>query len=147
MAGVLSMLLFAIPLAVGAVITYAYWEINNISTFDRNYDIDWWKLRAFPAVVLIPLMLFFSGFTNYSLATDRRLGLPITLVTTTLFSFPLIGILGAMGMAHPRYRSIQHPPMYLSEIIAIIISLVLVSAGIIAVRNGKNTNSQTKNAG
>ena len=68
-AGVLSMLLFAIPLAVGAVITYAYWEINNISTFDRNYDIGWWKLRAFPAVVLIPLMLFFSGFTNYSLAT------------------------------------------------------------------------------
>ena len=122
-----SALIFPIPVAVIAVVTYAHWELNDTRQFDRQYDINWWRLRAFPGVVVVPLLLFFSGLANFALPRSRRMGMPLTLGLILLTSLPISGILGSLGMAHQRIRSIEHPPMYLSEIFMILIPVATIS--------------------
>ena len=126
-AGLLTTLIFVIPVAIIAVCTYIHWELNETHSFDREYDVQWWRRRAFPGIFAIPLLLFFSGLTNFSLPNSRRLGMPLTLILITVCSLPIAGILGSLGMAHPRIKSIQHPPIYVSEILMFLIPVATLS--------------------
>ncbi len=136
-------LLFLIPVLAIVIWTLFSWEMNGTQPVDRRFDVWWWRLRVFPGIVVIPMLLFFSGFANFALKTDRRLGLAKSLLVMTLTSLPVAAILGSLGMAHPRYKSIEHPPMYLSEIAMFLVPMVVVAAIIILVRSQKPVNDST----
>jgi len=80
-----------------AAFTVASWWFNHTRSFDREYDIAWWQQRAFPGIVVIPMLLFFTGFTSY--APKRQVGFAKTFAILAVTSLPLAALLGAMGMA------------------------------------------------
>jgi len=106
-------------------------------TFECNHDLRsnlaWWLMHAFPGIVVIPMLLFFAGVVTYT--PTRRVGFVKNLAILTVTALPLAGILGALGMAHPRYKSIDHPPMYFSEVLMFLLPLTAVSFILIHTRS------------
>ena len=111
--------------AVIAAFTLIYWWFCDTPNFDRKYDIGWWQLHAFPGLVVIPMLLFFAGFTSH--ASERATGFARTLGILAVTSLPMAVLLGAMGMAHFREKSAEHPPMYFSEVLMFLIPIAAVS--------------------
>jgi hypothetical protein len=87
-------------------------------------------------MTIISMLLFFTGFVTYT--PKRYSGLAKTLVIFTFTALPLAAILGSLGMAHPRYKGPEHPPMYFSEVLMFLIPLAVVSA-ILLVINARET--------
>lgn len=112
------------PLVIGAVTGVAWW-LNGTPRFDRRWDILWWWDRAFPGIVVIPLLLFFTGLATYT--PQRYFGFAKTLLILAVTSLPLSAFLGVAGWAHPRVKSIEHPPMYLSEVLMFVIPMAAVA--------------------
>jgi hypothetical protein len=123
------------PPAVIAAFTLVYWWFCGIQAFDRRYDIVWWQDHAFPGIVVIPMLLFFAGLVTY--APKRHVGFAKNLAILAVTSLPLAALLGAMGMAHRRYKSIEHPPIYFSEVLMFLIPLTALSVLFIAARSGR----------
>lgn len=82
------------------------------------------------------MLLFFAGFVTYT--PKRYGGFAKTLGIFTFTALPLAAILGNLGMAHPRYKGPEHPPMYFSEVLMFLIPLAVVAA-ILLVINGRET--------
>ena len=120
------------PPAGIAAFTLVSWWFCGTQPFDRRYDILWWQHRAFPGIVVIPMLLFFAGLVTY--APNRHGGFAKNLGILAVTSLPLAAILGAMGMAHPRYKSMEHPPMYFSEVLMFLIPSAAVSLLLITAR-------------
>lgn len=103
----------------------AYRWLANDAGIQGNRDMRLWIFLSFPGVVVIPLLLFFTGFVVSSGRGPSRFA--ATLVILAVTAIPWAGVLAALGMSPPRYRSIQHPPMYLSEVLMFLIPMAIVS--------------------
>jgi hypothetical protein len=94
-----------------------------------------WSMYGFPPLFVVPLAMFTAGLATY--APRKRIGFARTLALLCVIALPMAGILGALGMSPPRYRSISHPPMYWSEVLMYLVSFVSVTCVIVSMRWGQ----------
>lgn len=111
---------------------------NAAFTFDYShrlqYDIEWWWSHyAFPGVVVIPMLLFFTGVVTYM--PPRHVRFAKNLVILAITTFPLAAILGTLGMAYPRVKASDPPLMSISEVLMFFLPLTAVSSIMIAIRS------------
>jgi hypothetical protein len=110
---------------------------SAVLSFDHEYDLRsnlaWWQMHALPGIPIIPMLLFFAGVVTYMPA--RHVGFAKTLAILVVTTLPLAGILGALGMAHRRYKGIDHPPMYISEVFMFLVPIAAVSFLLIYTRS------------
>ncbi len=107
-------------------------------TFESGHslssNIAWWRLHAFPGLVVIPLFLFFAGVVTYT--PTRHVGFAKNLAILGVTVLPFAAILGLLGMDQPRYKgNAEHPPMYLSEVLMFLLPLTAVSCLLILKRS------------
>lgn len=113
------------PVCVIAAFTIVRWWLEGTRDFDREYDVAWWTMRAYPGIVVVPMFLFFAGLATY--APRRCFGFAKTLLILLITSLPLSIVLAAAGMAHRRIKGEEHPPMYLSEVLMFLIPVAAIS--------------------
>lgn len=129
--------LVGLPVMIAAGTLVSGW-LRGADSFDRQYDIMWWKGHAFPAIVVIPMLLFFAGFVT--VASRRRVGFLKNFALLSLVSLPLSTLLGVMGMAPPRYKSIEHPSIYFSEILMFLLPQIVVSVLLMPASSNPKSN-------
>jgi hypothetical protein len=112
---------------------------------DLHSNLAWWLTYAFPGIVVIPMLLFFAGLSTY--APHIYCGFAKTLAILAFTSLPVAVFLGRMGMAHPRSKFTEQPPMYLSEILMFLIPMSAVSLTLIACRRNARRRTGTDETG
>ena len=120
------------------------------SALDLSSNLAWWRMHAFPGVVVIPMLLFFAGVVTYT--PTRHVGFAKTLATLVVMTLPLAGILGALGMFHPRYKGMDRPPIYISEVFMFLLPVTAVSFLLIYTRSrplpeGKSSTVESLSSG
>jgi len=127
---------------IGAAIGIAAFTFDY--TFDLRCNLVWWEMHAFPGIVVIPMLLFFAAVVTYT--PTGHIGFAKNLAILAVTTLPLAAILGTTGMAHPRYKSIDHPPMYVSEVLMFLVPLIAVSLLLINTRSGSLPEGESTTA-
>ena len=110
--GIIAGLCWGLAGLIGTAIGIAAFTFDY--AFDLPSNLTRWRIRAFPGIVVVPLLMFFAGVVTYT--PTRHVGFAKNLAILAVTTLPLAAILGTLGMAHPRYKSVDHPPMYVSEV-------------------------------
>jgi len=130
--GILAGLCWGLAGLIGAALGIAVFTFDYTS--DLRSNLGWWRIHAFPGIVVIPMLLFFAGVVTYT--PTRHVGFAWNLAILAVTTLPLAALLGALGMAHPRHKSIEHPPIYISEVVMFLFPLAAVSFLLIISRSG-----------
>ena len=99
--------------------------LDGYISFEPYLTAGFWLLYGFPLLLVVPLATFLAGVTSASPA--KRFGYARTLGLICICALPVSAVLANLGMSPPRYRSIQHPPMYWAEVVMFVVPFVTVS--------------------
>jgi hypothetical protein len=113
--------------------------LDGYMSFSPYLTVGFWKLYGFPLLLFVPLATFLAGVASTSPA--KRFGYARTLGVICFFALPVSAVLANLGMSPPRYRSIQHPPMYWTEVVMFVVPFVAVSA-ILTLQRWRQVNEQ-----
>jgi hypothetical protein len=128
---------FAAPIIVLVSLTLLNWTFTGASDFDRKYDVDRLPEKlTYPAFV-VSWVFAATGWATF--APRRHYRFTKTLFMITVISVPLWYVLGSMGMSPPRYKGIDHPLFYPSEILLFVIPPPLIAAILSIIRCKKQS--------
>lgn len=135
--GILAALIWAfagsvVPVLVVGGYTVLSWHINNTPAIDRDYDVGWWRMHAIPPLVAASVYLGLTAWATYT--PKRNYGFAKTLAILFFTAIPLAMLLGAFISTPRRYRSVEHPDIYGSELLLLFLPPVIVSCLLVAVR-------------
>ena len=141
--GILSAAAWGLVGAIAAVAlvslgTLAYWHLNDTRQFDRQYDINWWRTRALPPIIGVTTLLACAGWAAYAPRGKHRFA--TTLAILFFLSIPLWFVLGSMELTPRRVKSVEHPPLYPSELLVLVLPPIVVSIALSVLRGHRHTS-------
>jgi hypothetical protein len=133
---------FAAPILLFLLFTVLCWLLNGSSEFDRKYD-----LCGIPDKLIFPAIgtawvFAGTGWTVFASRGKRRF--LQTLTVMVLISIPSWYLLAGMGMSPTRYKGIDHPLIYPSEILLVAIPPSLTSL-VISMKDSKRQYTEKDN--
>lgn len=133
LAGVIG---FAVPVVVMAAATAARWAILASNEADRAYDLAWLPTNLAGAAIAFTFVFAGAGLATY--APNRTYRFLRTLGIVVLISIPSWWALAACGMAHTRYKGIEHPIIYPSEVLMLAIPPLVIACALGTLRSRRN---------
>ena len=106
---------FVTPIIVVVGFTVLSWIIKGSGDVDRRYDMHW-----LPTMVVFPAVATAFVFAGAGWATfARRRGLRFVLVLAVILAASILSwfFLGNLGMLPTRYKGVNHPLIYPSEVL------------------------------
>jgi len=123
------------PFIAVCVFTVVSWQLNDTSSFFRQDDIAWWLTRAVWPLVGVPIYLGLSALATYTPIQKHRFAGTLAIIFFT--AIPLTWILAALELTPQRYKAGDHPEMYFSEFLLLLIPPLTITFVLIALRQTK----------
>jgi hypothetical protein len=124
---------FVTPVVIVTGYTVLNWIIEGSGDVDRRYDLCLLPTKVvFPAVATA---FVFAGAGWATFARRGRLRFVLMLALISTVSVPSWFVLAVIGMSPPRYKCIDHPLMYPSEVLSFAIP-PLVTAVVLTMMRG-----------
>lgn len=126
----------AAPILFVVTYTMGRWVIEGTSDFDRAYD-----LYRLPQVLVFPVIgtafvFAAAGWATYAPKGSYRFAR--TLLLIAVISVPSWFALAGMGMAVPRYKSIEHPPIYPREALLLVVPPAVTAVVLTMLRSDRS---------
>jgi hypothetical protein len=116
---------FAAPILIVVVFTVLGWIIKGTREFDRKYDLHRLsETLIFPAVGTAWVFAG-TGWAVFASRGNRRFMQTLALIAS--ISVPLWYLLAAMGMSPTRYKGMEHPLIYPTEILLFALPPVVIA--------------------
>jgi hypothetical protein len=125
---------FAAPIFMVVVFTVLGWLINGTREFDRNYD-----MRRLSETLIFPAVgtaWVFAGTGWAVFAPHRKHRFLRALLVITFTSIPFWYLLAFLGMSPRRYKGMEHPLIFPSEILLFAIPPLII-AFVLSMRRDK----------
>lgn len=144
--GIFALLIWAILgplfLIIGVVVyTVVSWQIYNFAEFDRQFDIDWWRVNAVVPLVVASIFFGLTAWATYTPKFDH--GFAKTFAMIALTSFPMSSVLMCSELTPKRVKIIEHPDLYPSEFLLLFLPPFLISCILIALRRPRHQPLQS----
>jgi hypothetical protein len=144
--GIIAALIWAaagiiVPVVVVGGYTILSWHFNDTLEVDRDYDIAWWRMHAVPPLVGVPIYLGLTAWATYT--PKRNHGFAKTLAIIFFTAIPSTWFLAALEMTPRRYKSIEHPDIYVSEFLLFFLPPLIMSCILVAIRRSDSQHVDT----
>jgi predicted permease len=135
-AGLMGALIGAVvPVVVVATFTLLSWHFHDTLEGDRQYDIAWWRMHAVPPLVGAAIYLGLTAWATYT--PKRNCGFAKTLAIIFFTSVPLTWLLAALHLTPTRYKNVEHPAMYFSELLLLLVPPLVMACVLVAARRSR----------
>lgn len=115
-----------LPLVLLLCLTVGGWALGGASEFDRRYDLVWLHDRAPYPMIGVGILFAATGWATFA-PRGRQHFVP-TLAIVCLASLPSWFLLGSCRLTPPRPKGVEHPLLYLSELLVLAGPPILSSA-------------------
>jgi hypothetical protein len=120
------------PICIMVSLSLLRWWISGASEWDRKYDIHCLKTSLFDPVIGCATVCACAGWVTF--APPGRFRFSLSLATIFAITMPIWFIAFSLEITPRRYKGIQHPAIYLSELMVLIVPPILAAAIVTALR-------------
>jgi hypothetical protein len=132
---------FCAPIVVVLTFTVFRWFLENASEFDRDADLRRLPGQLIFMVVGTAFIFSAAGFATY--APRGRFRFTWTLLRIFILTATSWFLLAATGVMRPRYKSADHPLIYVSEFLILSLPPILIGVGMAILRGRGSTLTST----